>query len=75
MCSDFSWDECEKSTQERAWKHRFETPDEFLAWAQERRPRQYQRYLEKRDIMLRERTRTRSGSRRRHAPAAASASE
>ena len=65
MCSDFSWDECEKTTQERAWKHRFETPDQFLAWAQERRPRQYQRYLEKRNAMLRERTRTRTASARR----------
>ena len=60
MCSSFSWNECEKSTQERAWKHRFETPDEFFAWAESKRPRQFERYKKRRDKMLAERAETRA---------------
>jgi uncharacterized protein len=44
ICSDFSWNECERSTKERAWKHRFDTPDELFLWVKERRPRSFERY-------------------------------
>ncbi|MFQ5515057.1 MAG: YkgJ family cysteine cluster protein [Myxococcota bacterium] len=45
ICSDFSWDECEKTTRERAWKYRFVTQEEFLAWHREKRPKSYDRYV------------------------------
>ncbi len=48
ICSDFSWDECEKTTQEHAWKYRFETQEEFLIWHRERRPRSFARYAKAR---------------------------
>jgi len=60
MCSSFSWNECEKATQERAWKYRFETPKEFFAWAEAKRPRQFERYKQRRDKMLAERAAARS---------------
>lgn len=60
MCSSFSWNECEKTTEERAWKHRFETPDTFFAWVEERRPKQYARYKKRRDSMLAKRAEVRA---------------
>ena len=62
MCSDFSWDECERTTKEPAYKQRFLTPDEFFEWAKATRPKQFQKYLERRDKMLRKRTETRKAS-------------
>jgi Fe-S-cluster containining protein len=59
ICSSFSWEECERNTQERAWKHRFRDPDEFFTWLREQRPRSYERYAKQRRRMLVERTRTR----------------
>ncbi len=49
ICSDFSWNECEKTTNEPAWKHRFTTPDELLAFMREKRPRNYERYTVERE--------------------------
>ena len=55
ICSDFSWDECEKTTSESAWKYRFTTPDELLAFMQEKRPRNYERYMKERDKLIEKR--------------------
>lgn len=49
ICSDFSWEECEQTTQERAWKYRFTTPEEFWAWHRERRPKAFARYMKGRE--------------------------
>jgi len=62
MCSDFSWNECEKTTQERAWKHRFETPETFFEFMRDKRPKQFARYAERRGRMLRKRERARAGT-------------
>jgi Fe-S-cluster containining protein len=55
MCSDFSSDECEITTRERAWKYRFETPDEFFSWFREKRPASFARFLKRRRQLLRKR--------------------
>lgn len=55
MCSSFSWDECEKTTQEAAWKFRFTTPDELFAYVEKKRPRNFERYVKERDKMRRKR--------------------
>ncbi len=60
MCSSFSWNECEKTTEERAWKHRFEEPASFFAWVEEKRPKQFERYAKRRAKMLHERRKVRS---------------
>ena len=57
ICSDFSWEECEKSTGEDGHKVRFETPDEFLAWFEERRPKAFKKYSDRRAKLLRTRAR------------------
>ena len=44
ICSDFSWDECEKSSEEPAWKYRFDAWPEFLDWLRARRPKSYEKY-------------------------------
>ncbi|MFQ5699748.1 MAG: YkgJ family cysteine cluster protein [Myxococcota bacterium] len=41
ICSDFSWNECERATGESASKFHFRTPDEFWSWMAERRPRAF----------------------------------
>ena len=57
ICSDFSWDECEKTTGERAWKYRFLTPDDYIEWHREKRPKSYGRFLKARARMKRRRER------------------
>ena len=52
ICSDFSWDECEKTTKEAAWKYRFTTPDELLVFMREKRPRNYERYMKEREKLI-----------------------
>jgi len=56
ICSEFSWDECEKTTNEPAWKHRFTKPDELIAFMKEKRPRNYERYMKQREKMMRKRS-------------------
>ena len=52
LCADFSWETCEKTTQEPGHKHRFTVPDEFFAWFERRRPRSFERYLSfRRDVL------------------------
>ena len=55
ICSDFSWDECEKTSGESAWKQRFKAPEELLAFMQEKRPRNYERYMKERDKLIEKR--------------------
>ena len=52
ICSDFSWNECEKNTSESAHKVRFTKPSELLDFMKEKRPRNYERYIAGRDKML-----------------------
>ena len=52
ICSDFSWNECEKNTRESAHKVRFTKPSELLDFMKEKRPRNYERYIAGRDKML-----------------------
>lgn len=56
ICSDFSSDECEKTTNEPAFKYRFETPEELSTWHRERRPRSYERYVRARKKFLAQRS-------------------
>ncbi len=44
ICSDFSWNECEKTTQEPAYSKHFARPDEFVAWLEEKRPKAFAKY-------------------------------
>ena len=44
ICSEFSWNECERSTGERAWKYHFEKPDEFFEWLKEKQPARFEKY-------------------------------
>ena len=55
ICSDFSWDECEVSTKERAWKYRFDSYPDFLKWLEERRPKSYEKYVRARRQLIRKR--------------------
>ena len=57
-----SWEECEKNTKERAWKYRFEKPDEFFEWLHDKRPRSFERYTKQRRQMLQERARVRKSA-------------
>ena len=45
LCSDFSWNECEKTSGEPAWKYHFKTQEEYHAWHRKKRPRSFERYL------------------------------
>jgi Fe-S-cluster containining protein len=64
MCSDFSWEECEKTTQERAWKYRFQTQDEFVIWHREKRPKSFARYVKAFGKLKDKRKKVRERSRR-----------
>ena len=62
ICSDFSWDECEKTTQENAWKVRFLSQEEFARWHQEKRPKSYQSYMKARRKLKEKRAQERAKS-------------
>jgi Fe-S-cluster containining protein len=55
ICSDFSWDECEVTTRENAWKYRFMTVDELWSWMQAKRPAAWERYQRGREKLIRKR--------------------
>ena len=55
ICSDFSWDTCEKTTGEDAHKVLWEEPGEFMAWLEAKRPKAFQKYVERRAKLLRSR--------------------
>jgi Fe-S-cluster containining protein len=55
ICEDFSWDECEITTQESAYKYKFDRFPELLTWMEEKRPKAYAKYTKKREAMIRKR--------------------
>jgi hypothetical protein len=55
MCSDFSFEECEKTTGESASQVRFTKPDELWAYLQEKRPRNFASYMKNRERLIRKR--------------------
>lgn len=68
ICEEFSWDECEVTTREDAWKYKFDTFPEFMTWLEDKRPKAFAKYSKKRSTMIRKR-------RRASDPDAASGSE
>ena len=62
ICSEFSWDECEKSSDEPAWKYRFETYQELLDWLSKRRPKAYEKYTRARRKLVRKRREASGGA-------------
>lgn len=44
ICSDFSWNECEKTTQEPAYREHFAEPKQFVSWLEENRPKASAKY-------------------------------
>jgi Fe-S-cluster containining protein len=66
LCSDFSWEECEKTTQEPGHKVRFIVPGEFFAWLEKQRPKAFERYSKfRRDLLKRRQKRSRANERAR----------
>jgi hypothetical protein len=55
LCSDFSAEECEKTTQEPAHRVLFTSLSEFLEWFQAKRPRSFERYMNFRRTLIRKR--------------------
>ena len=55
ICSDFSWNECEKTTQESAYRDRFVRPDEFVAWLEGKRPKAFAKYQKFRKKLIEKR--------------------
>lgn len=70
VCSDFSWDECEKTTGERAWRYQFHTPEDLLGFLRKRRPRAFERYRSMHEKLVRERLQRSPRSKLRKARAA-----
>ena len=52
ICSEFSWEECEVTTKESAWKFRFCDIDELRTWLKEKRPAVYERYRKGREKLI-----------------------
>ncbi len=55
ICSEFSWDECEITTGESAWKYRFTSIEALVDWLKEKRPAVYERYLRGRAKLFKKR--------------------
>lgn len=45
ICSDFSWETCEKTTAEPGHRVRFTRPPEFFEWLEAKRPRSFERFV------------------------------
>ncbi len=52
ICEEFSWHECEKSSEERAWKYYFNTYADLIDWMQKKRPKALDTYNKRRKKML-----------------------
>ena len=52
ICSEFSWNECARTTGERAWKYHFDAPDAFFKWLEEKQPSRYEKYMKGRRKLL-----------------------
>ena len=64
VCSEFSWNDCEKSTSEPPAKHYFRSYEDLLGFMQSKRPKAFARYARKRRELLRARERAASRSAR-----------
>ena len=56
ICSDFSWNECERTTKESASKHHFHRPEEFVEFLREKRPKAYAKYMKFRRKLIEKRS-------------------
>ncbi len=52
ICSEFSWNECEVTTQESAFKVRFDSYEELTDWMKAKRPRAWENYVKMRGKLL-----------------------
>lgn len=52
ICSEFSWEDCERNVPEPAAKRRFEAPKEFFDWLEAKRPKAFERYMKFRRKLL-----------------------
>ena len=55
VCSEFSFNDCERNSGERGWKHYFHSQEELVEFLRSKRPRAYERYQKKRRELLRKR--------------------
>jgi Fe-S-cluster containining protein len=69
LCSDFSWENCEKTTGEAGHRLLFNDPKEFFDWFEAKRPKSFKRYLKYRRAILEKRDREARGSGGRQAAA------
>jgi len=65
ICSDFSWEECEVSVKEPAWRYRFDAPDKLWAWMQEKRPKAWEKLQRARKRLLEKRGAARETAQKR----------
>jgi Fe-S-cluster containining protein len=70
VCSEFSFEDCEKNSGEQAWKHYFRSFDDLLGFMQAKRPKAFARYAAKRRALLKERARSAASQPSRPAPRA-----
>jgi hypothetical protein len=52
ICENYSFEECEITTRESGYRHRFESQPELLDWLRTRRPKAFARYMRKRRELL-----------------------
>ena len=55
VCSEFSFNDCERNSGEPGWKHYFNSQEELVEYLRTKRPRAYERYQKKRRELLRKR--------------------
>jgi hypothetical protein len=69
VCSEFSWQDCERNSGEQGWKHYFKNYEDLLGWMQAKRPKAFARYAKKRGELLEERERSAASRARSSGPA------
>ena len=57
ICEDYSFEECEVTTREPGYRHRFDSYAELLEWMRVKRPKAFGRYMRTRRELLRKRAR------------------
>jgi Fe-S-cluster containining protein len=67
ICETYSFEECEVTTREPGYRHRFQSYTELLDWLRAKRPRAYERYMRRRREMLKRRRQRTEGRRGRAA--------
>jgi len=55
VCSEFSFNDCERNSGEQGWKHYFHSEEELIDFLRTKRPRAWERYMKKRRELLRKR--------------------